>query len=161
MLRLQCPVYTSLSHCACTHLALQGREWPWGSHPTATTRIEKAAMLKCYCVQAIAEIRRVDDSFHSIPYNGYHAVISIKTRQLFKAWPGYSNSQLRCLLLPNYACGCYANSINNISSYHHRENKVPCSETLYPTDGSHLVKRTDRWLEGSQHHLMPPHHVGA
>jgi len=62
-LRLQCLVYTSQSHCACIHLALQGREWPWGSHPTATSRIVKVAMVKCY-YEAIAEIRRVDNSFH-------------------------------------------------------------------------------------------------
>jgi len=53
----------SQSHCACTHLALQGREWPWGSHPTATSRIVKVAMVKYY-YEAIAEIRRVDDLFH-------------------------------------------------------------------------------------------------
>jgi len=28
---------------------LQGREWPWGPHPTTTTRTVKAAMVKCYC----------------------------------------------------------------------------------------------------------------
>jgi len=63
-------VYTSQSHCACTHLALQGREWPWGSHPTATTWIVKVAMLKCY-YEAIAEICRVDDSFHVCVYHFY------------------------------------------------------------------------------------------